>query len=254
MASHPAEHHPKSGRVAKRLDASGYDTDKWPELLQSYEEAFSPFVDQDVVLLELGVHRGGSLKLWRDYFIRGRIIGLDTERCQIDDPTGRIRVYHGSQDDIALLDRLARTEAPNGFDIIIDDASHVGHLTRTSFWHLFTHQLKPGGYYAIEDWETGYWGSWRDGHDYAWAPDSPLREDWRPRASPPESTREYPSHLYGMVGVIKELVDEVARGEIVKGGPSGTSALGPRISQLRIQTGLVLATKSLSDCQQVSSS
>ena len=172
----------------EHLNASGYDTDKWPELLQSYEQVFRPLVHRDLVLLELGVHRGGSLKLWRDYFARGRIVGLDSELIQVADSTGRIRLYQGSQDDTSLLDRLARAEAPNGFDIIIDDASHIGHLTRTSFWHLFIHQLKPGGYYAIEDWGTGYWGSWPDGHDYAWASDSPLREDWRPRMSLQESS------------------------------------------------------------------
>src|SRR5438309_8699047 len=50
--------------------------------------------------------------------------------------------------------------APEGFDVIIDDCSHIGELTRISFWHLFEHHLKPGGLYVIEDWSTGYWDSW----------------------------------------------------------------------------------------------
>ena len=39
--------------VMEHLNASGYDTDKWPELLRSYEEVFRPLVDRDLVLLEL---------------------------------------------------------------------------------------------------------------------------------------------------------------------------------------------------------
>jgi hypothetical protein len=50
---------------------------------------------------------------------------------------------------------IADNVAPEGFDIIIDDASHIGELTKTAFWHLFDNHLKPNGLYAIEDWGTG---------------------------------------------------------------------------------------------------
>jgi spermidine synthase len=52
---------------------------------------------------------------------------------------------------------VARKTAPEGFDIIIDDASHFGDLTKIAFWHLFDNHLKPSGLYVIEDWGTGYW-------------------------------------------------------------------------------------------------
>jgi hypothetical protein len=48
----------------------------------------------------------------------------------------RIRFYQGSQDDEALLDPLAKECAPDGFDIVIDDASHIGKLARVSFCNL----------------------------------------------------------------------------------------------------------------------
>ena len=59
--------------------------------------------------------------------------------------------------------RKSQLQAPGGFDIIIDDASHIGELTKTTFWHLFDHHLKPGGLYAIEDWGTGYLDDFSDG-------------------------------------------------------------------------------------------
>ena len=64
--------------MSKRIDTTGYDTDKGlrPEYLRLYEECFEPFVDKDIKLLELGVAGGGSLLLWRDYFERGTIVGL----------------------------------------------------------------------------------------------------------------------------------------------------------------------------------
>ena len=65
-----------------------------------------------------------------------------------------------------LLSVVARKTAPEGFDIIIDDASHFGDLTKIAFWHLFDNHLKPSGLYVIEDWGTGYWRDWTDGKTY----------------------------------------------------------------------------------------
>ena len=93
---------------------------------------------------------------WRDFFRNGQIIGLDLDPASVDDPTGRIVTYQGDQADLALLDRIARERAPGGFDIIIDDASHIAALTKISFWHLFDNHLKPGGFYVIEDWRVSY--------------------------------------------------------------------------------------------------
>ncbi|MDT7808598.1 MAG: hypothetical protein QOJ70_2411, partial [Acidobacteriota bacterium] len=220
--------------MKRRLDASKYDTDKaaHTHYLRNYEEFFRPLADRDIRLLELGIYHGGSLLLWRDYFERGLIIGLDLNPVELEDPTGRIRVYQGGQQDTALLDRVARECAPEGFDIIIDDCSHVGQLARVSFWHLFDKHLKPGGLYVIEDWGTGYWDAWPDGVRYrprrrGAARDSPLRHRLSRAAtrlhasafgrlplagrlaSAAKRTLQrglYSSHDYGMVGFVKELI------------------------------------------------
>lgn len=185
----------------KQIIAQGYDTDKYlsPHYLRNYEKFFSDIVDKNIVLFELGIFRGGSMLMWRDYFLNGLIVGLDINNIDINDSTGRTRFYQGSQDDIELLSKIAAENAPNGFDIIIDDASHLGKLTQISFWHLFNHHLKSGGIYVIEDWGTGYWDSWPDGKCY--------------EKLPPEEKRIV-SHDYGMVGFIKELIDECGMGDI----------------------------------------
>lgn len=185
----------------KQIIAQGYDTDKnsMPHYLGNYEKFFSDLVDKNIVLFELGVLRGGSMLMWRDYFLNGTIVGLDINNVDINDPTGRTRFYQGSQTDIELLNKIAAENAPNGFDIIIDDASHLGKLTQTSFWHLFDHHLKSGGIYVIEDWGTGYWDSWPDGKCYE---------------KLPPGEKRIVSHDYGMVGFIKELIDECGMGDI----------------------------------------
>jgi hypothetical protein len=50
---------------------------------------------------------------------------------------------------------VANQVAPEGFDIIIDAATHLGALSRVSFWQLLTQHLKRSGLFVIEDWGTG---------------------------------------------------------------------------------------------------
>lgn len=226
--------------MTKRLDATGYPTDKGlePGYLSLYEEYFGHLADKDIALLELGIDKGGSLLLWRDYFERGIIVGLDIIPVHIDDPTGRIHVYQGYQQDKGLLDTIGREQAPKGFDVIIDDCSHLAEPTRISFWHLFTHHLKPGGIYAIEDIAVSYMDDFRgilfdgksykpykyttydsfryslasyvesvrNGHILQHFPrlQTRLRNFLKPYG---HYVRRIPTHDYGLVGFVKELID-----------------------------------------------
>jgi 23S rRNA U2552 (ribose-2'-O)-methylase RlmE/FtsJ len=130
------------------LLAYEYDTDKSQLYLNNYQRPFKPIADLHICLLELGIAAGCSLLMWRDFFPNAKIVGLDLEPVQIDDPTGRISIYQGDQRDRNLLDHI-RTECnEDGFDVIIDDASHVAKMTEITFWHLFDNHLRPGGLYV----------------------------------------------------------------------------------------------------------
>jgi SAM-dependent methyltransferase len=154
--------------MTRTIDARRYNTDKpgFDEYFRTYEELFAPLAGGEVRLLELGVSRGGSLEIWRDYFPRGIIAGIDMAPVSLRDDSGRIRIYQGLQQDTALLDRVRAECAPEGFDVIIDDCSHIGEFTALSFWHLFDRHLRPGGLYIIEDWGSGYMRGSPDGRAY----------------------------------------------------------------------------------------
>jgi hypothetical protein len=142
--------------------------------LELYEKRFGPLRDQPIALLELGVAKGKSIEMWRDCFPKATIVGLDL-LPEWESTEERVRIYRGRQDDLALLDRIAAICAPRGFDIIIDDAAHIGQLAKASFRQLFMHHLKRGAFYAIEDWGTGYFGNhvyYPDGHYYRDRPDN----------------------------------------------------------------------------------
>ena len=193
------------------LNTDRYDTDKCQSqhYLDNYSEYFSSLKESNISLLELGIHKGGSLLLWRDYFSRGEISGLDMNPVEIDDPTGRVHIYKGQQHDTSLLDRIAEERAPKGFDIIIDDCSHIGAFTKISFWHLFDNHLKNGGIYTIEDWGTGYWDQWIDGKQYT----PPDKTDSELTVEKLQNQR-FPSHDFGMVGFVKELIDECGMSDL----------------------------------------
>ncbi|MDQ3746293.1 MAG: class I SAM-dependent methyltransferase [Acidobacteriota bacterium] len=254
----------------KQLDASGYDTDKaaHTHYLRNYEEYFRGLLDKDVRLLELGVLKGGSLLLWRDYFARGIVAGLDLNPVEIEDPTGRVRVYTGGQQDTELLDRIARECAPEGFDVIIDDCSHVGTLARASFWHLFERHLKPGGLYVIEDWGTGYWDFWPDGtryrerrtrthsparhrlsralvrlHESALARRLPFVRTLASRAKRTLLRGQFRSHDFGMVGFIKELIDECGMPDITHPDFGNAPQRASRIREMRISPSHLFVVK-----------
>jgi len=222
--------------------ASHHDTDKnLSGYLEAYATHFDPIRYRPVKLLELGIFRGHSLLLWQEYFPHGLIVGVDINVVSLPGPASRIRMYQGSQADGTLLDQIRRECAPEGFDVIIDDASHVGSLASASFGHLFPHHLKPGGLYAIEDWGTGYWDSWSDGQRYR----GPLvdRGVGSDSAAHPSGQAEFHSHPFGMVGFIKELVDECGIGDITHPRFGIPPVRPSSIAQMTVRPGLVLITK-----------
>lgn len=225
----------------KKLNPCAYDTDKgeMPNYISMYENHLSPMADEPVVLLELGVKKGGSLMMWRDYFSKGIILGLDRAEVRIEDPSGRIKTYCGNQDDFNLLDKIVEDNAPQGIDIVIDDCSHIGELTKRSFWHLFKKHLKPGGLYFIEDWGTAYWDSWIDGKNYR------CRRKWfKIKYEMYKKKNRYLSHDYGMVGFLKELIDECGMQDITH-PLNGLSPQRPSSFELmQISFGIAMIMKS----------
>ncbi|SEF24301.1 demethylmacrocin O-methyltransferase [Amycolatopsis pretoriensis] len=148
---------PDLGALAVR-----YGSDKWGQthwFTQHYERHFAPLREEPVRLLEIGVggyeneeSGGGSLKMWRRYFPRASVFGLDYfDKSRFSGP--RLTVVRGDQNDPAQLDALAKEHGP--FDIVIDDGSHINEHVLTSFRALFPY-VRSGGFYVIEDLWTSY--------------------------------------------------------------------------------------------------
>ena len=105
-------------------------------------------------VLEIGVHQGSSLRMWKEYFPHARIIGLDTNADCLRHSEDRIKVIIADQnnpDDLRVAMKIASRGFFNiDFDLIIDDGSHERDHQITSMQVLLPY-LTRLGYYIIED-------------------------------------------------------------------------------------------------------
>nr|HMN85917.1 class I SAM-dependent methyltransferase [Bauldia sp.] len=134
---------------------------KWHHYLRIYDRHLAGFRGTPVRFLEIGVYRGGSLQLWREYLGEAaQIHGIDiSPNCaRLDEPG--VSVHIGSQADPAFLEGVARQMG--GIDVVIDDGSHVPEHQVASFRVLFP-RLADGGVYIVEDLHTNYWRAYGGG-------------------------------------------------------------------------------------------
>lgn len=98
---------------------------------------------------EVGGWHGHALKLFQALFPYGHIVGVDSDPSVMEYwPPGVVQVTCGQDNP-----RLPELIGGGPFDLIVDDASHVGHLTAATFSMLWP-LVAPGGYYVIEDWRV----------------------------------------------------------------------------------------------------
>jgi hypothetical protein len=131
---------------------------KWHHYFDIYCEEFEPLRHRPIRMLEIGVCRGGSLQMWRQWFHPDSVIvGIDIEQScqQYEDTTRNIFVRIGDQSDPVFLQDLAAQFGP--FDLILDDGGHTTSQMMASFNGLFHTALAAGGIYLVEDTHTNFW-------------------------------------------------------------------------------------------------
>jgi SAM-dependent methyltransferase len=139
-----------------KLDELGlkYGSDKssfWHNYLKIYATYFEPRDDFRKVL-EIGVDRGASLRVWRDWFRNATIFGLDIKPSCAEIPDlgpERIQIIIGDATKHSVWFDLHRLW-DGGFDLIIDDGAHTTEAIGAALEHGWR-LLRPGGLYVIED-------------------------------------------------------------------------------------------------------
>lgn len=130
-----------------------HGTDKssnWHNYTEIYARYFDHKRNEIKNVLEIGVFRGSSVKMWQEYLPNAQIYGVDI------DPN--CKQYEGDRIKIIIADATKNFElSVKKFDLIVDDGSHKNCDILNSFYLLFD-SVAHGGYYIIEDTNTSYWG------------------------------------------------------------------------------------------------
>jgi cephalosporin hydroxylase len=113
-----------------------------------YQQLLAPRRNHRLSLLEIGVSKGASLRMWADWLPQASIVGVDINPACRRHTSDRSTVHIGDQADPDLMTAVAETCGP--FDVVIDDGGHHTNLHQASFTVIWPH-VNPGGFYAIED-------------------------------------------------------------------------------------------------------
>lgn len=115
-----------------------------------FYQANLPGPDFNGRLLEIGVKDGASLNMWREYYPKAEIWGIDIALPQ--HIIKGCRLVQMNQCDVVAM----QIHLPY-FDIIIDDGSHMTLDQQISFDFLWENKLSHNGLYVMEDVHTSYY-------------------------------------------------------------------------------------------------
>ena len=119
--------------------------------LQKYEFFLRDWKEKPLRLLELGVFKGGSERMWKRYFPQAEIYGVDIDESCRAHAEERIEIRIGDLSKEEVLESLKEIRP----HIIVDDASHIWSHQIKALFALFP-SLPSGGVYILEDLETSF--------------------------------------------------------------------------------------------------
>ena len=151
--------------IQHQTDRASVFTRTWGkphDYARHYDKLFTPLRDKPIKMLEIGVGGGEGVQMWLAYFQQAEVYGVDIQHDtnvwdsteESDDP--RYEFTSGDQTDADFWARFIHDYGDN-WDIIIDDGLHSNIAVIASFNALWQH-VKSGGFYAVEDLNTGYGG------------------------------------------------------------------------------------------------
>lgn len=245
--------------TAARSISSGHPATKPLDYYARYDDFLSHHRLRPRNILEIGTFEGESAKILALAFPDSRIVTVDLKKREIDfSAFPGIHYEIADQGDPESLRALVDRHFKDGIDLVIEDASHIGQLSKTTFQTLFP-AVVPGGAYFVEDWGTGYWDSAIDGRS---VDERQLILHGAPRQVGAASSRHQwhrrlvrragrffgikhtrlPTHDHGMVGFVKSLVD-LTHEDAIRTSPAAPQKYSPRLRVLEFGRGVCMALK-----------
>lgn len=130
--------------------------DEWHHYFDVYHAAFASFRGKAPTVLEIGVQRGGSMRMWQEYFgSDAKIFGMDIDPACSAHALPNGKVFIGDQANPVFLRAAIDEMGPP--DIVIDDGGHTMRQMIVSFETIYDSMRIPG-VYLIADTHTAFWG------------------------------------------------------------------------------------------------
>ncbi|MGO9686553.1 MAG: class I SAM-dependent methyltransferase [Beijerinckiaceae bacterium] len=143
------------------LTNDGRQIHKWTHYFPIYERHFGSFVNRTTTFVEIGVSRGGSLRLWKRYLGPfAQIVGIDIDPGCKEAEEDQIAVRIGDQSDLGFLQQII--DEFGSPDVVLDDGSHMMRHVSASFNFLYP-RISKNGVYMVEDLHTAYWDEYEGG-------------------------------------------------------------------------------------------
>lgn len=130
---------------------------KGHDYLRFYELFLKDFKKSKFTMVELGCFTGASLRMWKEYFTKATIVGVDLNPKLKEIEEERLDFICSDATAEDLPQKLNKYKGT--ISLIIDDCSHAWGDQRRSFEMLFP-ILSSGGYFIIEDLECGAMGAY----------------------------------------------------------------------------------------------
>ncbi len=147
-------------QIWARLKSAGYETDKNSvhSYIPVYEEILAPHRENAKNVLEVGLFKGHSLRMWEQYFTLANVHGIDCSetphggmadlRPMIAEGYHKIHIM-----DATNPDKVKQEFGQMLFDVIIEDCNHSV-VQQLELYKVFSQYLSPNSIYIIEDIEN----------------------------------------------------------------------------------------------------
>jgi len=133
---------------------SRYKSFKHSSYFEVYDELFSKYRNKKITFIEIGVLRGGSLFMWRNFFgSKARIIGIDLNPKAKKWIKHGFEIFIGDQSDPNFWKKLKNKTGQ--IDIILDDGGHR-YIDQITTIECMLKNIKDTGMIVVEDTHTSY--------------------------------------------------------------------------------------------------
>jgi 23S rRNA U2552 (ribose-2'-O)-methylase RlmE/FtsJ len=138
-------------KIFNSIENFSIKTDNYFEI---YEKNLNRFIGKKITFVEIGVHNGGSLQMWKKYFgKKAKIIGIDINPECKKFQDDQIEIYIGDQSNKFFWQKFF--SKVGNVDVVLDDGAHTN-IAQIQTTLSCAKNIKNDGLLIIEDTHSSY--------------------------------------------------------------------------------------------------